>query len=452
MDKPLVDFIQALRHHGLPISPAETLDALNAVTAIGVEDRSRLKCSLSLTLAKTLEHRGRLEQLFDEFFTLPSGAKTYNIANREELITASDLQQPNVTGDVIQSELGQQLLMANQVILQRNMIAAAADAGATEMKIFLQISRVTTRILMAMGDRELQRELHRLQSEEKHLELVAQIQSRRQILISQIKNYVEQQYLLFSSKTGEKLSEGTLHKIKITHVDHVQQQQLAKLVNKIAKKLASMHSRRRKVYKRGLLDVRKTIASNAAFDGFLFHTHWKSTRIERPKVMILCDVSGSVAAVARFLLLFVYSLQDVLPKVRSFVFSNQLGEVTNCFRDYRFDDAINLVMDEWANRSTDYGRSLQDFSELAMKQIDHKTQVIMLGDARNNHDDGRTEIWQQVYTRAQRVLWLNPEDRSKWNTGDSIINQYAPYCSLLEPCSSLRDMERILGRLLKNAN
>jgi len=239
--------------------------------------------------------------------------------------------------------------------------------------------------------------------------------------------------------------------VKLSHMDHLQQQQMARLVKKVAKKLASLHSRRRKVYRRGLLDVRKTIGANAAFDGYLFHTRWKSTRIERPRVMVICDVSRSVSQFAQFLLLFVYSLQEVLPRVRSFVFSSEMVEVTNAFASYSMEGAVGLIMDRWANHSTDYGRALQDFCDHALKDIDSRTQVIMLGDARNNFDDGRSDLWQAIANRAQRVIWLNPEDRAKWNSGDSILRQYAPYCSMVEQCNSLRDMERVLGRLLKYA-
>lgn len=454
-----MDFIQALRHHGLPVSPTETLDALNATRVIGVGNRQRLKTALSLTLAKTLIHRGQLETLFDQFFSPADTAfdpvHEFDNSDVTEETSSDTTAAAGATtekhGGPFESPLAQQLFGNQTTALHSAMVQAAEQAGAQEMKLFLQKNIVSTRILMQMGDRELQRELLEFQALEQHMDLVAQLQQKRQQLVDRVKDYVEQQYLLYSAKSSELLAMDTLHRIKLSHVDHIQQQRIKKLVEKIAKKLASLYSRRRKVSKRGLLDVRKTIAANAAFDGYLIHTRWKSTRIERPRLMVICDVSGSVSAVAQFLLLFVYSLQEVLPKVRSFVFSNQLAEVTNCFRDADLETALSLIMDRWANHPTDYGRALIDFSELALKDIDHKTQIIMLGDARNNYNDGRADILRTICNRAQRVLWLNPEHRSSWNSGDSIMHQYAPYCSTVEPCKSLSDMERVLGRLLKLA-
>lgn len=444
MDKTVIAFIQALRHHGLAISPTETLDAVQAVNLIGVANRERLKNCLSISLAKNLTHQGLLNNLFDQFFNSPEcHVKITNDAHSQSEWIAD--------AHHVTSELGQLLLEGQKAALHQNLKTAAEQAGAQSMTIFLQKNRISAKIMQALGDRELQEEIQALSQEGQHLALVADLQKKRQHWLDTVKDYVEQQYLLYSGKRGQQLSEETLHKVKLNHLDHLQQRQIAALIQKIAKKLASLHSRRRRITQRGLLDTRKTIAANAAYDGFLIHTRWKSTRKDRPKVIVICDVSGSVAAVARLFLLFVYSLQSVLPRVRSFVFSNELVEVTNALQTENSTSVLDTILDRWSNYATDYGQTLQDFNDSVLKHVDHNTHVIMLGDARNNHDNGRAEIWQAVYLRAKRTLWLNPEESSRWDTGDSIMSEYAPYCSLIESCNSLRDMERVLGRLLKYA-
>ncbi|MEY8262848.1 MAG: VWA domain-containing protein, partial [Bermanella sp.] len=329
---------------------------------------------------------------------------------------------------------------------------AAAAAGASQMKIFTQKPIVTMRIMQALGESQLNQELSEMAKDDQSFSLLQQLRTRQEILRQQVRDFVEQQFLLFSKNSGLKLRADILQTIKLSNIDQSQYQLMLRLVKKAAKQLASLHSRRRKVSKRGLLDVRKTIAANAAYDGFLFHTKWKSSRIERPKIMVLCDVSGSVSRTARFLLLFLYSLQDVLPRVRSFVFTSELVEVSDDFAKLEIADAITEIMENRANLPTDYGKALQDFQTLAMDDIDNKTTVIMLGDARNNNGDGNTQVWQQVFQRSQRVLWLNPEGRFSWDSGDSIMSEYSPYCSRLEHCSSLRDLTRILGSLLKHAS
>ncbi len=460
MQKVLGDFIHALRHEGLPISPSETLDALHAARLIGLKDPKMLKSALAKTLAKSLPHQGQFSILFDEFFSLNKSHTTDLHKNendeqdgQQDPEAQSQLNEPSPEVDAsdLQSPLAQQLMDDDQIALQMAINGAAEQAGAGQMQIFTQKPVVSMRIMQSLGDSQLNQELSELAQDDNNLELVNELRQKQEILRQQVRDFVEQQYLLFSKNKGTELRADALQKIKLSNIDFSQYQLMLHLVKKAAKQLASLHSRRRKISKRGLLDVRKTIAANAAFDGILFHTKWKSTRIERPKVMVLCDVSGSVSRTARFLLLFLYSLQDVLPKVRSFVFASDLAEVTDNFAQQDLEAAITDIMNSRANMSTDYGKALHDFNELAMQDIDNKTTVIMLGDARNNYGDGNTAIWQQVYQRSQRVLWLNPEGRFSWDSGDSIMSEYSPYCSRVEHCSSLRDLTRILGSLLKHS-
>ena len=470
MQKILGDFIHALRHAGLPISPAETLDALQAVRLIGLKDRHALKAGLTMTLAKNIQHQSQLSSLFDAFFSnMPSQESSFdslqdqseeslnevqdsndNVSSNTQDEQDSDQRHPQDSTQPL-STLAQQLLNDDQNALQMAISAAAEQAGATKMQLFTQKSVVSFRIMQSLGDGPLNKELAQLELDDKNTALVKELRNKQLNLRQNIKDYVEQQYLLFSQNKGKQLREEQLQKVKLSNIDHNQYQHMTVLVRKAAKQLASMHSRRRRVTKRGLLDVKKTIAANAAYDGFLFHTKWKSTRIDRPKVMVICDVSGSVSRVARFLLLFLYSLQDVLPRVRSFVFTSDLTEVTKNFEKQSLDDAMSEIMNKWANLPTDYGKALNDFKESALKDIDNKTTVIMLGDARNNNGDGNTKVWQEVYNRSQRVLWLNPEGKYNWDSGDSIMGEYSPYCSRVEHCSSLRDLTRILGSLLKHS-
>ncbi|MEC8427540.1 MAG: VWA domain-containing protein, partial [Pseudomonadota bacterium] len=370
---------------------------------------------------------------------------------QEETIAGEDSNSDADTPPPPNSELAQQLMSNDAAALQVMIASAAAAAGAQEMRLFTQIPMITYRVMQAMGDSELQQDLAEMAEDDEESAALQLLQQRRSRLQQQVRDYVEQQYLLFGQGEPQKLRENNLNKVKLTSIDHHNYKLMGELVRKAAKRLASMHSRRRRITKRGLLDVRRTIAANAAYDGFLFHTKWKSTRVERPKVIVICDVSGSVSRVARFLLLFLHSLQDVLPRVRSFVFSSDMTEVTKLFDKYDMDRALAEVMDNWANLPTNYGKALADFEELALGDIDNRTTVIMLGDARNNHGDGNIGVWEEVYRRSQRVLWLNPEGQFSWDTGDSIMSEYGPYCSHVETCNSLRDLNRILGTVLKHS-
>lgn len=202
---------------------------------------------------------------------------------------------------------------------------------------------------------------------------------------------------------------------------------------------------------RGLLDVRRTLARNIRHDGILFEPQWRSKRIDRPNVVVVCDVSGSVRAYAKFLLLFLYSLADVLPRVRSFAFSYRLGEVTELFRQHDFDDAVAATLETLGMGSTDYGLAFEELERLCYDSVDHRTTLIVLGDARSNYAEPRADILKRFSERVRQVIWLNPEFAGRWGSGDSVMPRYKPYCTVAETTRTIDDLERVVERLLKRA-
>ena len=172
-------------------------------------------------------------------------------------------------------------------------------------------------------------------------------------------------------------------------------------------------------------------------------------KIDKPKVFAICDVSGSVANYARFMLMFLYSLEEVMSRVRSFAFSSDLGEVTELFERNDLEDAIAKALRDYSGGATDYGQAFVDFRKTCMDEVDNRTTIVILGDARNNYGDARTEILKEMYDRCKRLIWLNPEPKNTWNVGDSEMKKYAAYCHQVEECNSLMHLERIVGNLLR---
>jgi len=283
------------------------------------------------------------------------------------------------------------------------------------------------------------------------MHLAGQLKGARDHLREQVRDYVEKQFFLHADESGKQLREELLKKVKLSNLEKRNFKDVQEIVFKMAKKLVSIHSKRRKTFKRGQLDIRKTLRSNMQYDGMLFDLKWKSQKVDRPKVMCICDVSGSVSNYSRFLLMFLYSLAEILPKVRSFAFSSDLGEVTRLFQQSKLEDAMAKTMRDYGNGSTDYGQMLADFRSHILKDVDSKTTVIILGDARNNYGDPKSEILREVYDKAQRVIWLNPEPKSSWTVGDAEMKKYAPCCHQTEVCNSLVHLERVVGNLLRVA-
>jgi len=349
------------------------------------------------------------------------------------------------------SALGQLLLQGSRSDLMIKMAEAGRAVEVNQIVVFTQKGLYTRKIMDQMGLKALQDEITELQNDTGAGErrLAGKLKRARDQLRDQVRDYVEKQFFLHADEHGKQLREELLKKVKLSNLEKRNFKDVQEIVFKMAKKLVSIHSKRRKTYKRGHLDLRKTLRKNMQYDGVFFDLKWKAVKVDRPKVMCICDVSGSVSNYSRFLLMFLYSLAEIIPKVRSFAFSSDLGEVTQLFRNSNLEDAMAKTMRDYGNGSTDYGQMLLDFRRTCMDDVDNKTTIIILGDARNNYGDPKAEIVREMYEKAKRVIWLNPEPRSNWQVGDAEMKKYAPNCHQTEVCNSLTHLERVVSNLLK---
>ena len=338
----------------------------------------------------------------------------------------------------------------DRAALQLAIANAARAARVNEIRLFTQRGIYSRRMLEQMGLVALERTLRTLREAGADAE-VEQLRARLTAFREEVLAYVERQILLLTANAGTRLREEILEEIPLARVEYGDFKIMQTLVRKLAKRLVAMHSRRRKVARRGQLDVRRTIRRNIEYDGLLFEVVWKRRKLERPKIIAVCDVSGSVAAVARFLLLFLYSMTEVLPAVRAFVFSSELTDVTEIFATHKVEDAVALTLQRHGWGSTDYGRAFAQLAEQTLDDIDHRTTVLILGDARSNYGDPGHRNLQRIHERARRVIWLNPEPRAFWNLGDSEMRRLAAACDRVESCRSLRHLERIVSELIRTA-
>lgn len=498
MDRTLTNFIRALRNSDVRISTAETLDAFAAVELVGYEDRAALKRSLALVLPKTADEKAAFDVCFDRFFAVEdvsgqrhehafgdddaepeasdagdgeggqggggerepgqaapaSGKKKKTKGPRAEQQAGPAEEEEDLGPGAMaeaESSLGQLLMHDSKVELSVAMAQAGEAVDVRQIQVFTQKGLYTRRILEEMGLGDLNREISGLRQSRQVPErrLGQELAHRREWLREQVRDYVERQFLLHADATGKRLREELLRKVKLSNVEQRNFRLIQEVVLKMAKKLTALHSRRKKVFKRGQLNVPRTLRHNMAYDGAIFDLHWKSVKVDRPKVFAICDVSGSVAAYARFMLMFLYSLEEVMPKVRSFAFSSDLAEVTELFERNGIEDAIAKTLRDYAGGSTDYGQAFSDFKRLCLDEVDNRTTIIILGDARNNYGDPRAEILKEMYDRCKRLIWLNPESRNSWFVGDSEMRRYMAYSHQAEECNSLMHLERIVGNLLR---
>ena len=324
---------------------------------------------------------------------------------------------------------------------------AGESVGLAEIQMFTQKGQYTRKILDALGEEHIRQAVVDL--ENRGSPALQELQTYRDRLRELVRDHVEREYLLHAEGKNKQFMDEILSKTRLNNIEYHYLQRVHNLVRKMAKKLAAKHSRKRKIYKRGQLNMTKTIRRGIPNDGVMFKVYWKSVKKDQPKILAVCDVSGSVAAYAKFLLMFLYSLSDVLPRVRSFAFSSHLGEVSDLFTQHSLEKAIELVNWQYGG-ATDYGNSLLDFAKLAMDDIDSNTTVIILGDARNNNGDPKLEVMQSIYQRAKKVIWLNPESRKVWGSGDSEMHRYQSACHFAAECNNLQQLERVVDQLLRS--
>ena len=442
MEKVLTDFVKALRNSNVRVSPAETIDAVSVIDSVGYEDKELLKRTLSIVLSKTPDEKEKFNACFDDFFS-----------DEIKQQVSVDIDQLSDIKDV-DSDLAKKLLEGSQGELMLSIADAAEEAEIREIRYFTQRSVFTRRILEKMGVGKLEDELMQLGSsreDELPSDLEQELRNQLTNLRERVSDYVQQQFLLHGDVSGEQLREQIFKSMNMAQIDRSYLNEVHSLVRKMAKKLANLHSRRKKNFKKGKLDIRKTIRDNWVNQGILFNLSWAYKKVDRPKIYVICDVSGSVGAYARFMLMFLFSLTEVVSKLRAFVFSSNLGEVTNDFKDAKLDQAIEKALQKHGGGSTDYGQALTDFVSLCVDEIDNKTTVVILGDARNNFGPEKAHLLKTIKERSKQVFWLNPEGKYRWDTGDSVMTKYSAYCTKVFQCGNIDQLERVVSTLLKTA-
>jgi uncharacterized protein with von Willebrand factor type A (vWA) domain len=447
VEQVLQNLIIALRGSGMRVSVTETIDAMNALGLTGYSDRQILKDSLSVTLAKSRREKEIFETCFNRFF---SGDAFSHPETDDSAIPGIGLYGEG-------APLTQMLLSGDHMGLSMSMRDAAQKIDISGIRFFTQKSLFIQRILQGMGIEGLDQDIRRLSKgdDASFQQKAGEIKKARHFLFENVKNFVEQQYSLFAASVSEAIIERYLRHVGLSNVEQQDFYRMHRIIKKMVKRLNDRHSRRLKRSKRGWLDLKKTLRKNVAYQGLIFDPQWKAKKIDRPDLVVLCDVSRSVEAVARFMLLFLYGLNEEVAKIRSYIFCSNLVEVSHVFKQYTVEEAIVRLQKgiglEIQFGRTDYGKAFRDFKDNGLDRIGRKSTVIILGDARNNYGDPQADTLRLIHERSRRVIWLNPEVPSFWGKGDSEMKRYMPYCFLVKTCGTINHLERIVDFLLRTS-
>ncbi|WP_280231889.1 vWA domain-containing protein [Nocardia cyriacigeorgica] len=450
----LVDFVEALRARGVPVGPSETVDAGRVLTVLDLMDREAVREGLACALLRRTTHRGTYDGLFDLWFPVAIGARTDSVDDVEiprtpsgtvdiaalrellaELLTeeGTTAQLESLAGQMVE-ELGQyqsargpsfSTYQALKEVQPQTLLAkilaglARPDASAFESEVARRAARQRIDAFRATVDAETRRR-------------VAERIGRERVASYGVSRQAEEVDFLRASES--ELAE------------------LRRSSQRLARILAARLAVRRRHSRRGEIDLRRTLRKSMSTGGVPIDLVNRKPRPGKPELVLLCDVSGSVAGFSNFTLLLVSALREQFSRVRIFAFVDQTDEVTRFF-DARtqLDEAMKRVFTEAEvagfDGHSDYGSALSGFATKWPDAVTSRSSLLILGDARTNYRDPDLETLRELVQVAKHAHWLNPEPRTQWGSGDSAADKYQQVIEMHE-CRSAAQLTAVVSRLL----
>jgi uncharacterized protein len=466
----LAAFIAELRTIGLPISVSENVDAMAAVLAMPIADRAALKSALAATLVKSADHYHAFDVLFDLFFgdsrvgtedltdeaadlaAADGNAATSNGAGRAGVVTA--------LSDADLDDLLFRAVLAGDQVLIRAAVAEAVsryanvEPGRPVAGVYylyhtlrrLDTDRLLARLLasdspadLSEMDRALAAERRRGQVDDIRTEAEAEI--RRRLVADR-----------GAAAVARTLRVSLPEDVDFLNASAEQLAAVRQAVQLLGRKLAARMVRKRRHHRRSALDFRRTIRKSLGNGGVPADLVFRKPHPSKPEIMLIADVSSSVAAFAGFTLQLADAISSEFSRVRSFAFTDGIEEITD---DLGSAPDIATAVRRISSRPgvvrldghSDYGMVLESFWERWGPQIKARTSVIILGDGRSNYHASRSEVLRAIRQRARHLYWLNPEPANTWDSGDSIISEYGKFCDEVVECRNLRQLKEFVEGL-----
>lgn len=469
MDGKIVDFTALLRANGLRVSMSEHLDAFHAVDALGLADREVFKDMLRSTMVK----RGVDLPVFDELFDLYFAGLGKAIAESTDAAMQALQLNPQEFQSLMEqlaellqdlninlSDLAEALLRNDAGRLERLLREAADQANAQSIERSYQEGRYSHSTAQSIGLGGLAEEMEQLKEQLGQAGLSPELNEALQQFIDQrlrdLREMIRRTVRLELEKRDQAQRErnrlASLAEKSFYYLSEDEMRRMREAVTKLAERLKNVVSIRRRKGKRGKFDLNGTLRKNLQYGGVPFRIQFDRKVKDKPQVLVLCDVSDSVRNVSRFMLQFVYSLQDLYSRVRSFIFVSEIGEITQLFEENDTQRAIEQaltgsIINVFAH--SDFGRAFKTFHRDHLGAVNNRTTVIILGDARNNYNLAQEWVLRDIQARAKQLIWLNPESRLTWGFGDSEMDRYLPFCDLVEECRNLNQLYRVVDRLVR---
>jgi uncharacterized protein with von Willebrand factor type A (vWA) domain len=443
------------------------MDAFRALQLIGIRDPLLFRNALRTTLVKRAGDLKPFDELFD-FYFLGIGQALDAVDRRimEELgLTPEQFQEmleqiqrllKQMEADL--SELTKALLSHNRGELERllkDALEREMQSGTPDSFRFTPYTRMASRLQLDRTQSEIERFKAMLQmlgeSGEDLQRVMRYLDERMRDLNHLLRAIIQQEQRKKGFEPRDSSQRSSLMDKSFAFYTEDDIRRMNDAVSRLAQRLKNRLSVRRKKATRGRFDVKKTLRKNLQYGGVPFNVQLDRRKKTKPQVMVLCDISDSVLNASRFMLQFVYSIQDLYAKVRSFVFVAEIGEVTKLFEENDIQAAVEAalkgeVIDVFSH--SNFGRAFEQFYKNFFSAINGKTTVLIIGDGRNNYNRSNDWVLREIQQKAKQLIWLNPESRMTWGIGDSEMPRYAPHCHVAEECRSINQLYKIVDLIV----
>ncbi len=499
MDATIHRFVRFLRLRGMRVSVGELIDAARAARAVGLADRESLRAALAVTLVKERRDRQVFGDAFDRFFRLrpvqdaPGGhghdhahddladeleAQRFTLSEAPSDIPAAghDHGRPDDIRDYFDpADLAQQYNlhqsaekidlagMTDEIVLAKDQPDRDTPAGMT---VRVEVARLrdaaAVRDLVrqhgAALDVELgvvatERLLDWLASDDAGLppELAEALAARMAGTVDNLPALLAAYLEKFFALDAPAVDTAHVAPSFVDSVPEAERTALEESVRRLARPLSGGRTHRRTASARGRMDVARTMRRNMRYDGVPFRPVRVTSREDRPRLVVLADVSLSVRQAARFTLHLAHQFQNAFSAVRTFAFVADLVEVTDLLEEHPLEHALGLVfggevLDTAAD--SDYGQALRQFTAEHLTAVTRRTTVVVLGDGRGNGKDPAYEALETIRRQCRRLIWLSPEPRYSWGLGRCDLVRYAELCDVVEVVSDVDGLDRLAGEVL----
>ena len=433
----IVSFCEELRGEGVAVGTAEILDAFAALEVVPWTDRADFREALAATVAKSQEDRRVFELIFERYFFRAAEAEALEREIREDRRYEGG---DRLSLDELRDAIRQAIFDAQEGEMRdaaRLAIAAFGRQGEGSGVVGVDVQRIRRALGLQVGGRDTEAEgpaleREQIQAFERHL--------RRELERALIERSQKMPPSRPLADLDRALPTSPTQDLAAVH----------RAVTQLKRRLATLGHEQRGRKRASTVDMRRTMRASLETGGVPLRLKYRPKRPRRPEIYVLCDVSTSVTSASMFFLSVLHALHDSFRKLRSFVFIERISEVTEVFERERDFRTISQKISREGGVAdvsgyTDYGRVWLEFIEQISEDLDPRSTVIVLGDARTNGREPHAEVFARISERAGRTFWLNPEPRLYWNYGDSVMAAYERHCDAAFECWTTKHLENFVN-------